>query len=169
MVNVLIKIVCIIVTFFAEPGINVKCADETMFIFLERTSFQGFDPSKLTLLYPSCRASYNATHITLQTSLNDCGTTHNESEDTITFYNKVQSVQFSPWNVITREQNVSIAFYCSYGRKALVRNPSFKTWKNIFTASEGKVILEKEATTYVRLHVKHLSGQRYLAASLPGS
>ncbi|KAJ7377446.1 hypothetical protein OS493_029349 [Desmophyllum pertusum] len=76
-------------------------------------------------------------HITLQTSLNDCGTTHNESEDTITFYNKVQSLQFSPGNVITREQNVSIAFYCSYGRKALVRNPSFKTWKNIFTASEG--------------------------------
>lgn len=123
--------------FLAEPGINVKCTDEAMFIFLERKSFQGFDPNKLTLLYSSCRASYNDTHITLRTSLNDCGTTHNESEDAITFYNEVRSVQFSPGNIITRDQNVSIPFYCSYGRKAIVRNPSFKTWKNYVTSSEG--------------------------------
>nr|XP_058952658.1 uncharacterized protein LOC131780054 isoform X2 [Pocillopora verrucosa] len=120
-----------------EPGITVKCTDEAMFIFLERKTFQGFDPKKLTLLYPSCRASYNDSHISLRTSLNDCGTTHNESEDAITFYNKVRSVQSYSGNIITREQNVSIPFYCSYGRKALLRNPSFKTWKNHFTASEG--------------------------------
>lgn len=120
-----------------EPGITVKCTAEAMFIFLERKTFQGFDPNKLTLLYPSCRASYNDSHISLRTSLNDCGTTHNESEDAITFYNKVRSVQSYSGNIITREQNVSIPFYCSYGRKALLRNPSFKTWKNHFTASEG--------------------------------
>ncbi|KAL9988075.1 hypothetical protein ACROYT_G002475 [Oculina patagonica] len=120
-----------------EPGINVKCTDEAMFIFLERKSFPGFDPSKLTLLYPSCRASYNDTHITLRTNLNDCGTTHNESEDKITFYNKVRSVEASPGSVITRDQNVSIPFYCSYGRKAIIRNPSFKTWKNYVTSSEA--------------------------------
>ena len=118
----------------------MKCTDEAMFIFLERKSFQGFDPNKLTLLYPSCRASYNDTHISLRTSLNDCGTTHNESEDAVTFYNKVRSVQsYSAGNIITREQNVSIPFYCSYGRKAMLRNPSFKTWKNYFTASEGNL------------------------------
>ena len=111
-----------------------------MFIFLERKTFQGFDPKKLTLLYPSCRASYNDSHISLRTSLNDCGTTHNESEDAITFYNEVRSVQSYSGNIITREQNVSIPFYCSYGRKALLRNPSFKTWKNHFTASEGKLL-----------------------------
>ena len=111
-----------------------------MFIFLERKTFQGFDPNKLTLLYPSCRASYNDSHISLRTSLNDCGTTHNESEDAITFYNKVRSVQSYSGNIITREQNVSIPFYCSYGRKALLRNPSFKTWKNHFTASEGNLL-----------------------------
>ncbi|PFX27261.1 Oncoprotein-induced transcript 3 protein [Stylophora pistillata] len=120
-----------------EPGITVKCTDEAMFIFLERKSFQGFDPNKLTLLYPSCRASYNDSHISLRTSLNDCGTTHNESEDAITFHNKVQSVQSYSGNIITREQNVSIPFYCSYGRKAQLRNPSFRIWKNYFTASEG--------------------------------
>ena len=111
-----------------------------MFIFLERKTFQGFDPNKLTLLYPSCRASYNDSHISLRTSLNDCGTTHNESEDAITFYNKVRSVQSYSGNIITREQNVSIPFYCSYGRKALLRNPSFKTWKNHFPASEGNLL-----------------------------
>ena len=115
----------------------MRCTDETMSIFLERKSFKGFDPNTLTLLYSSCRASYNDTHITLRTSLNDCGTTHNESEDAITFYNEVRSVQFSPGNVITRDQNVSISFYCSFGRKAIVRNPSFKTWKNYVTSSEG--------------------------------
>nr|XP_058969359.1 uncharacterized protein LOC131795764 [Pocillopora verrucosa] len=120
-----------------EPGITVKCTAEAMFIFLERKTFQGFDPNKLTLLYPSCRASYNDSHISLRTSLNDCGTTHNESEDAITFYNKVRSVQSYSGSIITREQNVSIPFYCSYGRKARLRNPSFKTWKNHFTASEG--------------------------------
>lgn len=124
---------------FAEPGVNVKCTDEAMSIFLERKSFKGFDPSKLTLLYPSCRASYNDTHITLRTSLNDCGTTHNESEDAITFHNEVRSVQFSPGNIITRDQNVSIPFYCSFGRKAIVRNPSFNTWKNYVSSSEGNV------------------------------
>ena len=110
-----------------------------MFIFLERKSFPGFNANRLTLLYPSCRASYNDTHITLRTKLNDCGTTHNESEDTITFYNKVRSVEFSPGNVITRDQNVSIPFYCSYGRKAIIRNPSFKTLKNYVTSSEGNL------------------------------
>ena len=113
-----------------------------MSIFLERKSFKGFDPNTLTLLYPSCRASYNDTHITLRTSLNDCGTTHNESEDAITFYNEVRSVQFSPGNVITRDQNVSIPFYCSFGRKAIVRNPSFKTWKNYVTSSEGNLCIK---------------------------
>ena len=112
-----------------------------MSIFLERKSFKGFDPNTLTLLYPSCRASYNDTHITLRTSLNDCGTTHNESEDAITFYNEVRSVQFSPGKVITRDQNVSIPFYCSFGRKAIVRNPSFKTWKNYVTSSEGNLCI----------------------------
>ena len=112
-----------------------------MSIFLERKSFKGFDPNTLTLLYPSCRASYNDTHITLRTSLNDCGTTHNESEDAITFYNEVRSVQFSPGNVITRDQNVSIPFYCSFGRKAIVRNPSFKTWKNYVTSAEGNLCI----------------------------
>ena len=117
----------------------MKCTDEDMYIFLERKPFQGFDPNKLTLLYPSCRASYNDTHISLRTSLNDCGTTHNESEDAVTFYNKVRSVQPYSGNIITREQNVSIPFYCSYGRKAMLRNPSFKTWKNYFTTSEGNL------------------------------
>ena len=125
---------------FSEPGITVKCTAEAMFIFLERKTFQGFDPNKLTLLYTSCRASYNDSHISLRTSLNDCGTTHNESEDAITFYNKVRSVQSYSGNIITREQNVSIPFYCSYGRKALLRNPSFKTWKNHFPASEGNLL-----------------------------
>ncbi|XP_044184601.1 uncharacterized protein LOC114949673 isoform X3 [Acropora millepora] len=120
-----------------EPGINVRCTDNAMSISLERKSFKGFNPNTLTLLYSSCRASYNDTHITLRTSLNDCGTTHNESEDAITFYNEVRSVQFSPGTVITREQNVSIPFYCSFGRKAIVRNPSFKTWKNYVTSAEG--------------------------------
>ncbi|PFX27260.1 CUB and zona pellucida-like domain-containing protein 1 [Stylophora pistillata] len=121
----------------AKPGITVKCTGEAMFIFLERKSFQGFDPNKLALLYSSCRASYNDSHISLRTSLNDCGTTHNESEDAITFYNEVRSVQSYCGNIITREQNVSILFYCSYRRKALLRNPSFKIWKTHFTASEG--------------------------------
>lgn len=121
----------------------MRCTDETMSIFLERKSFKGFDPNTMTLFYPSCRASYNDTHITLRTSLNDCGTTHNESEDAITFYNEVRSVQFSPGNVITRDQNVSIPFYCSFGRKAIVRNPSFKTWKNYVTSSEGNLCIKR--------------------------
>ncbi|XP_074638593.1 uncharacterized protein LOC141897056 isoform X2 [Acropora palmata] len=123
-----------------EPGINVRCTDDAMSISLERKSFKGFNPNTLTLLYSSCRASYNDTHITLRTSLNDCGTTHNESEDAITFYNEVRSVQFSPGTVITREQNVSIPFYCSFGRKAIVRNPSFKPWKNYVTSAEVKLV-----------------------------
>ena len=115
-----------------------------MSISLERKSFKGFNPNTLTLLYSSCRASYNDTHITLRTSLNDCGTTHNESEHAITFYNEVRSVQFSPGTVITREKNVSIPFYCSFGRKAIVRNPSFKTWKNYVTSAEGNL--------YIKIH-----------------
>lgn len=115
-----------------------------MSISLERKSFKGFNPNTLTLFYSSCRASYNDTHITLRTSLNDCGTTHNESEDAITFYNEVRSVQFSPGTVITREQNVSIPFYCSFGRKAIVRNPSFKIWKNYVTSAEGNL--------YIKMH-----------------
>ncbi|XP_068599504.1 transforming growth factor beta receptor type 3 [Brachionichthys hirsutus] len=60
-----------------SAGLNVRCEDTRMVISIDKESLQanGFIHANLTLQDPACRATVNATHYTLETSLTGCQTT----------------------------------------------------------------------------------------------
>ncbi|TMS19936.1 transforming growth factor beta receptor type 3 isoform X1 [Larimichthys crocea] len=58
-------------------GLSVQCEDTRMVVSIDKDSLQanGFTHANLTLQDPACRATVNATHYTLETSLTGCQTT----------------------------------------------------------------------------------------------
>ncbi|KAM4629181.1 transforming growth factor beta receptor type 3 isoform 2-T2 [Polymixia lowei] len=58
-------------------GVTVQCEDTRMVVSIDKESLQanGFAHANLTLQDPECKATINATHYTLETSLTGCQTT----------------------------------------------------------------------------------------------
>ena len=108
-----------------------------MQIDLERGHFKNFDPRHLHLNYQRCRATSNSTHISLRTSLNDCGTTYNETDNEIRFNNVVKGEKLILQGVVTRSFDVKIPFYCKYSKSKMLR-VSFKPF-GIIKGYEGIV------------------------------
>ena len=105
----------------SERGVTVTCADDSMALSFEKQSFPFFDANLLHLRHPSCNAQVNSTHIILTTSLNDCGTLQNETQDAVIFWNEVLANAVNVTGIgITRTHNIRIPFSCRYGRKKLV-------------------------------------------------
>ena len=124
--------------FITEPGIQVVCTDQYMQISLEKRHFKDFDSRRMHLAYKSCTASANKTHITLRTQLNDCGTTHNETNNKIRFMNAVKTNLLIIDGVVTRTREILLPFYCEYSKEKLL-SVSFRT-KSVVFASEGKIV-----------------------------
>ena len=121
-----------------EPGIDVQCEDEHMQISIERKHFSQLQIGRFHLRYRNCQATgLNQTHMSFRTALNDCGTTHNESESTISYWNEIQAQIVTPGGVISRMHEVSIPFYCVYSKKKLVSGASYKPRRVVF-APEGE-------------------------------
>ena len=119
-----------------------------MQISLERQYFGDFDPTRMHLIYKSCVASANITHITLQTQFNDCGTFHNETENKIRFMNEVKTELLIVGGVVTRTQEVKLSFYCEYSKQKLL-SVSFRPRSVVFV-SEGnymEVLISKKFKT----------------------
>ncbi|XP_035509263.1 transforming growth factor beta receptor type 3 [Morone saxatilis] len=57
-------------------GLSVQCEDTRMVVSIDKESLQanGFTHANLTLQDPACKATVNATHYTLETSLTGCQT-----------------------------------------------------------------------------------------------
>ncbi|XP_068175106.1 transforming growth factor beta receptor type 3 [Antennarius striatus] len=60
-----------------SAGLNVQCEDTRMVVSIDKEFLQanGFTHANLTLQEPACKATVNATHYTLETSLTGCQTT----------------------------------------------------------------------------------------------
>nr|XP_046247010.1 transforming growth factor beta receptor type 3 [Scatophagus argus] len=58
-------------------GLSVQCEDTRMVVSIDKESLQanGFSHANLTLQDPTCKATVNATHYTLETPLSGCQTT----------------------------------------------------------------------------------------------
>lgn len=58
-------------------GLSVQCEDTKMVVSIDKESLQasGFTHANLTLQDPTCKATVNATHYTLETPLDGCQTT----------------------------------------------------------------------------------------------
>ncbi|XP_018116513.1 transforming growth factor beta receptor type 3 isoform X2 [Xenopus laevis] len=79
-------------------ALSVKCDNQKMEASIEKESLQayGYIETELSLLDPTCRASENATHFILKSSLTGCGTQHNIDDlKNIVYYNTIV-IQLSP-------------------------------------------------------------------------
>ncbi|KAM8930579.1 transforming growth factor beta receptor type 3 [Pelodytes ibericus] len=79
-------------------ALTVKCDQEMMMATIEKPSLQanGYIGTELSLLDPTCRATENATHFILKSSLTGCGTQHNIDDSIHTVYYNTIVIQLSP-------------------------------------------------------------------------
>ena len=116
--------------FIPEPGVSVTCGEHNMSLSIEKQAFSFVQVEQVHLRYSSCKATENDTHLTISTLLNDCGTSVNETEDALLFWNELRVD-----GVITRSHDIRLPFYCSYSTKKLV-SLSFKPL-GIYNGQEG--------------------------------
>ncbi|XP_067017043.1 CUB and sushi domain-containing protein 3-like isoform X1 [Acropora muricata] len=103
-----------------EPGVTVTCGEHNMSLSIEKQAFSFVQVEQVHLRYSSCKATENDTHLTISTLLNDCGTSVNETEDALLFWNELRVDAVIIDGVITRSHEIRLPFYCSYSRKKLV-------------------------------------------------
>ncbi|XP_074622578.1 uncharacterized protein LOC141880862 isoform X5 [Acropora palmata] len=103
-----------------QPGVAVTCGKRNMTISLEKQSFSFVRAEEVHLRYSSCKATENGTHVTISTLLNDCGTSVNETQDALLFWNELRVDAMIIDGVITRSHDIRLPFYCSYSRKKLL-------------------------------------------------
>lgn len=132
--------------FFKGPGgitqpvlvydISINCTSFYMQVdFALKSSY--LDVETFHFANESC-GSYaaNSTHVSLRTPLDACGTTSRQSEDTVTYFNKVVAQ--------TKDQKtvyiVEFPFSCAYNRHQTIGTPSFQPRKKI-TFFEGKTTM----------------------------
>jgi len=104
----------------SEPGVTVSCGEHNMALSIEKQSFSFVRVEQVHLRYSSCKATENGTHVIISTLLNDCGTSVNETEHALLFWNEVQVDAVIIDGVITRSHDIRLPLYCSYSRKKLV-------------------------------------------------
>ena len=68
----------------------------------------------------SCKATTTASHISLRTPLNGCGTTYTENASMVTFWNEIRGDTVVIDGVVTRMNEFSIPIHCSFSRKKVV-------------------------------------------------
>ncbi|XP_078680705.1 uncharacterized protein LOC144915827 isoform X2 [Branchiostoma floridae x Branchiostoma belcheri] len=70
-------------------NVTVTCTSYHMQVDLSRAQLPNLEARRMRLIDPSCRATSNATHVTLWTYLDSCGTSRTETEDAIVYSNTV--------------------------------------------------------------------------------
>ena len=99
-----------------------------MTISLEKQSFSFVRAEEVHLRYSSCKATENGTHVTISTLLNDCGTSVNETQDALLFWNELRVDAVIIDGVITRSHDIRLPFYCSYSRKKVAELVFQSAW-----------------------------------------
>ncbi|XP_041918017.1 uncharacterized protein LOC121682080 [Alosa sapidissima] len=103
------------------PEANVICSENFMAIELETSISESIKlhVDHLRLNDPSCTLYSNGTHVFANMSLNTCGTTIEEDDNSLFFKNEI--VSFDNQNdVITRINQVEFQFFCKYPKKSSV-------------------------------------------------
>ncbi|XP_062404750.1 ZP domain-containing protein-like [Sardina pilchardus] len=103
------------------PEANVICTENFMAIELETSISESIQlhVDHLRLNDPSCTLYSNGTHVFANMSLNTCGTTVEEDQDSLFFKNEIVSFD-NQSNVITRINQVEFQFFCKYPKRSNV-------------------------------------------------
>lgn len=99
-------------------------------------------------------------HVSLRTPLDACGTTRKDSEDSVTYFNKIVAETADKKTIYI----VEFPFSCTYGVRETIGSPSFQPRKKI-TYLKGKVQLLESLSSYLLRSSSYPSNQRY--ATLP--
>ncbi|KAE8610637.1 hypothetical protein XENTR_v10012191 [Xenopus tropicalis] len=135
-------------------ALSVKCDNQKMEASVEKESLQayGYIGTELSLLDPTCRASENATHFILKSSLTGCGTQHNIDDlKNIVYYNTfnctVPQETMSSEDVVIFERPEStinnVTFNMDLYKTDLFLTPSQKLFS---VAENGQVYVEVSVT-----------------------
>ena len=89
-----------------------------------------------------CQASYNSTHVFINTPLTGCDTLYEETEQMMFFTNTLseKSTNVSRTGVITRDYLFKAKFTCSYGRKRTVGTFSFEPARQRLAVNLSKYV-----------------------------
>lgn len=122
-------------------NISVTCEEDHMEIEIAVTKFPKLDPAKFHLKDKNCLSTVSGDVIKLRTSLNDCGTTAVENSNTTIYQNVVRAydiVNSSAEVSVTRDEDLTLPFNCSYNRRDTVSMTSFQPLRRV-DAAEGSL------------------------------
>lgn len=91
----------------------------------------------------SCKAQVKGNYITLKTDLDKCKTAVDEKKDTITYHNYVRAFEIitkAPGETITREDDLTLPFNCTYKRQFTVLGSTSFEPKRRLDVTEGEFI-----------------------------
>ncbi|XP_063294514.1 uncharacterized protein LOC134579227 [Pelobates fuscus] len=114
---------------------SLMCNENTMTLFIKKSSVNGLYENHLRLNDPRCLLTSNSTHHIASVGFNSCGTQIEETEDSIVFKNQVTSFD-NVTAVITRKHQVIIPFNCSFPKENRL-SVSFRPQKAIFEFTEA--------------------------------
>ena len=105
-----------------------------MEIKIDSQKYPHLDPVGFHLRNISCRSDVSGKTIKLRTPLNGCGTTIKETRTEITYENEVRALKISnptPGVAMTREDDLTLRFNCTYQREKYVSVTSFDVRRKI--------------------------------------
>ncbi|XP_046855863.1 deleted in malignant brain tumors 1 protein-like isoform X4 [Xenia sp. Carnegie-2017] len=106
---------------------HLMCGSNGMTLSFGRYVFDGYDLNSIYLLDVKCKASYNATRVSITTSLNGCGTKYSQTEQEMFYSNTLTALaSITPGAVITRKKTIKVDFRCAYNRLISVSGKSFE-------------------------------------------
>ena len=105
---------------------------------------------RLYLRNRRCKASYNSTHVFINTPLTGCDTVYKETEQMMFFTNTLseRSQNVPEGGVITRDYLFKANFTCGYGRKRTVGTFSFEPAQQRLTVNLSKYIWCPASVTF---------------------
>ena len=128
------------------------CNQNFIRVVFERHELVSFDIDNMYLADGSCKASYNETHVFVQTALNSCGMKYSETEQEMFYSNTLRAVApVSPGAVITRKQTFVFSFRCAYSR--LITISGFR-----FAPPKPQVVFEQSKLRLLK-HYNYLAGR----------
>lgn len=115
-----------------SQGITIVCEENYMQINIDVTKYPNLDPDEFHLKEKDCGSTVSGKVIKLRTALNECGTTVVESANKTTYKNIVRAYEIKNANVsVTREEDLTLPFNCSYNRRDTVSTTSFQPLRRV--------------------------------------
>ena len=144
---------CLRFLFFSASHFLVFCNNDAMTAVFKRADLpKHVNVDQLYLRDVRCKASYNSTHVFINTALTGCGTLYKETEQMMFFTNTLseRSLNAPGGAVISRNYLFEANFTCSYGRKRTVGTFSFEPAKQRLFVNLGRYVRCPDSVVFLQ-------------------